>query len=162
MRKLNNEKQAALFTSLAQHVESILADSEDYHYARQSIDLCWKWIEHRDVSGRALLDLYHADDDSGVDTAMYIEKVAIKKNVWACLGWALIFTSYCAYEIEGGPVPETIECVDPEQALTDFLRYFHGAVGDTQLPDSLIVFLKDLPDDHLTQAVVSAEMNKLA
>lgn len=162
MKNLDAQRQVVFYVALAQQVQPVLSKSVDYRYAVRTIDLCWSWIERRDVSGVTLFYLYHDDDDFGVEPAMFAEHDPILWNAWACIGWALLYTDYCVYKAEGGAVPETIECVVPDEIPDEFIQHYRTVAGETQVPDLFADFLEQLPDDQLTEAIVRTKLNELA
>lgn len=161
MENHNSRRRATWYISLAQQVQPTLASSKNYRFACQAVDLCWSWIERHDVCGKTLLDLFHDDDDYGVDPAMSVEHDPVMWNAWGCISLALGYTSFCAYEDEGCPLPETLELAATEEIIDEFMGYYHGVVGDSQVPELLAVFLRDLPDDRLTRSVVCAKLGEL-
>ncbi len=68
---LDENRQIVFRLGLIQQVQTVLRASNDFHYVVNVIDLCWQWVEHRCADGLTLYQLYHADDDSGVETAMW-------------------------------------------------------------------------------------------
>ena len=162
VKDLDARRQAVFYVALAQQVQPVLSKSVDYEYAARTIDLCWSWIERRDVQGVTLFHLYHDDDDYGVEPAMFAEHDPVLWNAWACIGWALLYTDYCVYQVEGGAVPETIECIVPDEVPDEFIRHYRTVVGETQVPDLLADFLEQLPDGQLIEAIVRTKVDELS
>ena len=159
---LDHQRQAVFRVALAQQVQSVLVASEDYGYVVRAIDLCWSWIERHDVDGMALYYLFHDDEDYGVEPAMSVEHDPVMWNAWACVAEALAYTGSCAFEFEGTPPPETFENAFPDELVAEFLSYYHAVVGESRIPELLVAFLKDLPDDQLTRSVVCAKLGELS
>jgi len=162
--QLDHQRQAVFQVALAHHVQPVLAASKHYDYAVRAVDLCWSWIEHRDVDGMTMYYLVQDDDDHGVATAMYAshDHDLVMWNAWGCVAEALTYTGFCAFEATDTPPPEIFENAFPDESVAEFLGYYHAVVGQDNVPESLAVFLRDAPDSQLTRPVVSAKVEEFA
>jgi len=162
--RLDHPRQAVFRIGLAQQVQPVLRTSKNYDYAVRAIDMCWRWIEQRDVSGLALYYLVHDDDDYGVEPAMFAEHDRDLRmwNAWGCVAEALSYTGSCAFEMEGTPPPEIFENPFPDEILAEFLGYYHSVVGESRVPELFAAFLEQLPDDQLTEAIVRTKVDELS
>ena len=159
MKSLDIQRQTVFYVALAQQTQPLLVSSKYYYYATRTISLCWSWIERHDVPGMTLYDLFHDDDDYGVETAMYAEQDPVRWNAWGCMALALANVGFHAFEAEGTPPPETFENAFPDEILAEFLGYYQGALGESRVPELLAAFLQAIPDDQLTEAVVRAKLS---
>jgi len=163
MPDLRGKHQAVFYVGLSQQLLPLLEKSQNYSYATRAIDLCWQWIEKQDVAALVLFYLYHDEDDYGVEPAMsdgYSHDL-VMWNVWGCVSVALIYTAYCAYGVEGGPLPETLELADADVTSTAFVKYFEGAKQDSRILGEFATYLERLSDGQLTESVISAKLSEL-
>ena len=163
MNHLDAHRQAVFYVGLSQRLLPVLEQSENYGYAVRAINLCWQWIERRSVAGQVLFYLYHDEEDRGVEPAMYAEysRDAVMWNVWGCVSVALMYTALCAYESEGGPIPETLELADTDLTSTAFAEYFRGTHQDCRVLDLFAKCLTELPDDQIQDPIVAAKLDSL-
>jgi len=161
--QLDRCRQTVFHIALAQQVQPVLIGSMHYDYAVRTLSLCWNWVEKHDVNGIALYHLYHDDDDHGVETAMYAaySHNPAMWNAWGCVSGALVCTGYCAFLDQGDSPPESFEDAFSEKVLTAFMGYYHGVVGESQVPEQLTVFLRGLPDNQITKSVILAKLGEL-
>jgi len=146
---LDGFRWAVLYLGLTSTVMPSLYGFENEEFAAQAVAACWRWVEQGDVSGKELLDLYHAEDDSGVDTIMYNERNDCAQNAWGCVGVSVAYTAYCAYMTENGVLPELLELANSRELFDAFLRCFQKAGGDQSLLDLLGSRLMGMHEDHL-------------
>jgi hypothetical protein len=165
--ELDNLHQAVFRVALAQNVQPILMSSKDYSYAVSAINLSWRWIEHHDVTSDTLYEAYCNDDDFGVAPAMEVaceqdrgtgKTLGNVSNAWGCLAEAIAYAAYCAFTVEGEPIPDDVRNDLPDEQLSAFLGCYDAVMGRSGVPEQLAGWLKDLPEDQLTQAVVGAKM----
>jgi len=162
VRQLDQFRQTVFYVGLAELVQPTLVKSTDYGYAVRAIEMCWDWIEQRNVSGLEMFCLYHNEDDYGVEPAMSVEHDPLMWNTWGCISRALLYTAYCAYLDEGKTLPETVEGMGSPEIMGYFMDYFHAVVGDSELPELFESCLLQLPEDQLTQSIVREKLSDLA
>ena len=160
---LDARRQAVFYVGLSQRLLPVLEQSENYGYAVRAINLCWQWIERRSVAGQVLFYLYHDEEDHGVEPAMYAEysRDTVMWNVWGCVSLALIYTAFCAYESEGGPLPETLELADSDTTSKAFVEYLRGAHQDSRVLNLFSDYLGKFPDDHLKESIIASKLDRL-
>ena len=162
MPDVDDQRRAVLYVALAQQVLPALESSTDKEYADKAIDLCWRWIEQRDVSGLTLYELFHDDEDYGVEPAMSVEFDQVKWSAWACVAQALAYTGRCAYVGEGSPIPESFSLATLEEAHTEFMDGYQVVTQNSRVPQLLGDYLEQLPDGQLTQAVIRDKLVQLS
>jgi len=169
--RLDERRQAVFRVALAEQLRPLLECSPDYPYAVRAVDLCWLWIEYHDVKGEALYEAYCNDDDFGVVPAMLVASQKDRKmgqpyghvaNSWGCLVGALAYVTGCAFQAEGGPIPEDAKNDLPDERLAKMMSCYYAVVGPSDVPALLADLLKELPDTQLTRPIVSAKVAELA
>ncbi len=156
---LDESRQIVFRLGLIQQVQTVLRASNDFHDAISVVDFCWQWVEHSCADGLTLYQLYHADDDSGVETAMNITYGRSDKewHAWGRVCDVLAYTGYCVFKSKEEQPPEVFTNDFPSELISGFLNDYHAVVGLSEIPETLVSYLRNLPDDKLKRAVIEAK-----
>jgi len=158
--QLDHQRQAVFRIALAQQVQPTLKTSSNYDYAVQAINVCWRWIESRDIDGMTIYRLIQDDEDYGVAPSMSSEHNPMMWNAWGCITEALSFTGSCAFESENMPPPEIFENAFPKELVAEFLGYYYAVVGMNRTPELLAIFLAGASEEQLTQSIVRTKVEE--
>ena len=120
---------AVYYLGLADLVEARLASSGDYIYSVKALDAAWQWVEHQDISGDALADLFYDEDGFGVGASMAIERNKDLLPVWGCVSTGLCFAARAASLAEGQTYTrDDIDAVDSPEARAEFSAWFASLI----------------------------------
>lgn len=162
MDKWDSLQRSVFALGLAQTVLPVLEKSSEYGFAGQVLDMCWQWVEQRNVDRRVLFFLYHDEDDTGVEPIMSAEQDPRIWGAWGCVGLALIYTAYCAYTINGEQsVPETLESAESGELFDEFTKCYEMAGGEASLPGLFSPFVDTPPEGQYTRQGVTATVSCL-
>ena len=139
--KLEINIQAAVLVSLVDLIIEDIKQSKGYPTAVEAIRKCAGWIEKKNILADDLYDYLENIEETGVLTYLLLEKDQDRERVWICVGNALAYTTWAAYEFENQKYrPETIDCVDDE-TIINFIDNFKLAYSCPQILDDLLVYL---------------------
>ena len=162
--RLDDLRQAVFRVALAKQVQPILASSRHYHYALRAMELCWQWIDHRDVAGNTLYEAYCNEEDWGAAPAMDIafnrDHDPFMGHAWGCIVGAIAYAAYCAFTAEGAPVPEDVKNDLPDEIVAWVVGHYYAVIGSSDVLELMADWLKDTSDDQLTQSVVSTKLEE--
>ena len=160
--RLDGLRQAVFRTALAEQAQPILASSKDYQYAVRAMELCWRWIEYRDVAGDTLYDAYCNDEDFGVAPSMLIafDYDPFMGHAWGCIVGAVAYVAYCAFMEEGAPVPEDVKNDFPDEIVAWVVEHYYAAVESSSVPELLAGWLKEAVDNQLTQSIANTKLEE--
>jgi hypothetical protein len=126
---VSEDAKAAYYLSLTEKVLDKISHYEWFHHVKETMNMCWSWIEERTCSG---YDLYERLDDEELETGLF----SIHMNevdagldddedelVFFCVIDAVAYTVWQAYKYEEkGYVPQAIEVVSDEFTDGEFMR----------------------------------------
>jgi len=139
--------QVVFYLGLAELVESRLAVSDDYKYAVNALNTCWDWIEHKNVPAATIMDLFHDDDDFGVEASMGVEHDPLLWNTWVCVAIAVAVTARVAYQQEGAhALPADLEGVGTSDTRDQFASSFRVLIPIDTVTEQYSVVVGDLPE----------------
>lgn len=119
-----------------------ISNSEGYKVAVESLEKCWEWLNNKNIKAYNLYLYLENMDEIDVMTYMQIEKDIYRERVWICIGNALAYTIWEAYQYEKEKfLPQTIESVDYE-TIESFTTNFSQVYADNSLADKLLRYLE--------------------
>jgi hypothetical protein len=126
-KKVNMDARAAYFLALSEKVLDKLTKFDWFPAIRKSMDLCWKWIEEKKLSG---LDMYLEIDDE--DEGLFVVTTLTDpfsgnsqaESAFWCVLDAVSYTIKQAYILAGeqNEVPQPIEPVNDENTPNEFME----------------------------------------
>ena len=86
----------------------------DYDYARDAINLCWKWIEDKKISKVEICEKISSDDKCLAEIVLDIGDVEMA-NKYAVIMTCISYVAWQAYNHdEDYHYPQDLECIDDE------------------------------------------------
>lgn len=149
------DAQVSFYLVLAEKVIPSLEGAEGYPKAREALDRCWEWVEHKFGSGDQLYELLD-DEFTGIEIYAQLEEDAQKSLVWVCISYALAYTIRKMYEHEGEKYfPEPINLVD-EELIDYFMEAIRGVESyQDQWSEDLENYLTEHYFDNGEEALIS-------
>jgi len=122
VKNVNADARAAYVLTLSEKIMGKIENYEWFHPVRETMDLCWEWVEEKKHSGD---DLYlRVDNEDGDGIAYFDEDInnSQDKLVWLCVLDAMYYSILQAYQYEREEyVPQAIEMVD-DQTIDEFME----------------------------------------
>ncbi|MBA4548725.1 hypothetical protein H1R82_09175 [Thermoactinomyces intermedius] len=126
---VSEDAKAAFYLFLTEKVLDKISHYEWFHHVKETMNMCWNWIEERGWSGH---DLYERLDDEESETGLFsIHMNEVDAGLdddedelaFFCVIDAVAYTVWqaCKYE-EKGYVPQAIEVVNDEFTDGEFMR----------------------------------------
>jgi len=155
MEYQNADGKAVFYLGLCELIEMRLSASADYNYAVEALNGCWNWVEGKNVPAKVLLDLFHDDDDYGVEASMGVEQEKSLWDTWACIAVGVVLTSVAAYKREGvSYLPANLEAADSPQTHDQFRGCFFSLIPVPSLIEHYQMLLDALPFNQVTRSRV--------
>ncbi|MBC1982663.1 Imm6 family immunity protein [Listeria booriae] len=125
------DQQVAFYLGLSENIIPLLKESEYFEDARKAIDLCWEWLEDKEVTGD---EIYYTLDDgtefAGLFMQMQMDEVPENEDKWECIVSAVSFVDKQAYIQNKEPyLPAPIENID-DTLLQYFLDCYNNVMVD--------------------------------
>ncbi|XEC94343.1 Imm6 family immunity protein [Paenibacillus tarimensis] len=125
INQLSSDAQVVFLLILSSKIIDIISTSDGYQEAKEALEVCWNWVENKDVSGDSIYEYLDNGDETGLLIQMQYEKDEQKVNVWNCVVDAIAFTNWKAYQNDGEKyLPAPIEAVD-EDLINHFITSFN-------------------------------------
>ncbi|MFY0781056.1 Imm6 family immunity protein [Peribacillus simplex] len=158
INEMNADLQVAFLLTLSEKVIGMLSNSSGYKDAVEAIDLCWSWVENKNIPGDTIYQFLDNTDETGLFILMQFEESELKMKVWNCIIDAIAFTDWKAYIEQGEKfLPAPIESVDEDvihHFINNFLEINHGK-------DGMIYRLIDILQDNYSNNKIDANIRKL-
>ena len=121
---LGNCTRLAIMLSLVDLIIGNIAVSKGFDTAADSVNKCNEWFLHKTIEADDLYEYLENLDETGVLSFAALERDTMRRNIWMCIGNALVYTIWMAYNYEGREyLPETIESVD-DDTINQFAECF--------------------------------------
>ncbi|MGJ7913483.1 Imm6 family immunity protein [Neobacillus sp. LXY-1] len=145
---LNADAKVVYLLSLSELIIDKISQSEGYEIAVESLQKGWEWVKSKNIEAYSLYLYLENMDETDVMTYMQLEDDSDREKVWICIGNALAYTIWEAYQYEKEKyLPQTIESVDYE-TVESFKINFEKVYESNHLADRLIDYLeKNYPND---------------
>ncbi|KRE38717.1 Imm6 family immunity protein [Paenibacillus sp. Soil522] len=161
INKLSSDTQVVFLLILSSKIIDIISTSDGYQEAKEALEVCWKWVENKNVSGDSIYEYLDNGDETGLLIQMQYEKDEQKVNVWNCVIDAIAFTNWKAYQNDGEKyLPAPIEAVDE-----DLINHFITSFNLVDSSDALIIervenyLLTNFPSSN-SSLIVKSEIMK--
>ncbi|OPX42925.1 hypothetical protein CLHUN_32490 [Ruminiclostridium hungatei] len=139
---LSVDAKVTYLLSLTELIISNISNSEGYDVAVESIEKCWEWVKFKNIEPHNLYHYLENMDENDVMTYMQIEDDKKRESVWICIGNALAYTIWEAYQYNKEKyLPQTIESVD-YNTIESFITNFDQVYLDNVLADKLLNYLE--------------------
>lgn len=126
---VHTDARAAFLLALTEKVIDQIDLEEGYQKARETLNMCWDWVEEKKHQGS---DLYHMlENEEATGVAIYIQFTddSQQEAIWFCTVYAIVYTIWQAYKYENQKyMPQPIELID-DDAINEFMaeiREIHG------------------------------------
>lgn len=157
INEMNADLQVAFLLTLSEKVICMLSNSSGYKDAVEAIDLCWSWVENKNISGDTIYQFLDNADETGLFILMQFEENELKMKAWNCIIDAIAFADWKAYIEQGEKyLPAPIESVD-EDLFNHFLNNF---LEINQGTDEMIYRLIDSLQDNYSNNKIDANIRK--
>lgn len=145
MNKFDNlceDAKVVYLLSLCDLIIDNISRSDGYKVAVESLEKCWEWVKFKNIEAYKLYLYLENIDDIDVITYMQLEDDVDRERVWICIGNALAYIIWEAYQYEEEKfLPQTIESVDYE-TIESFMKNFNQVNIDNSLADKLLNYLE--------------------
>lgn len=139
---LSTDAKVAYLLSLSDLIIDEISHSEGFEVAREALEKSLEWLKFKNIEAYNLYLYLENMDEIDVLTYMEFEEDSSKEKVWICVGNALAYTIWAAYQYEKEKyLPQTIESVDYE-TIESFIVNFKEVYDDSGLTDKLLDYLK--------------------
>lgn len=134
-----------------------ISQSEGYEIAVQSLEKGWEWVQFKNIKANSLYMYLENIDETDIMTYMQLEDDSERERVWICIGNALAYTAWEAYQYEKEKyLPQTIESVDDE-TIESFITNFKKVYANSNLADTLLHYLEiNYPKDTDKQVDINS------
>lgn len=140
---LNEDAKVVYLLSLSDLIIDKISKSEGFEVAVESLEKAWEWLKSKNIDAYSLYLYLENMDETDIMTYMQLEDEKDKEKVWICIGNALAYTIWKAYQYEKEKyLPQTIESVDYE-TVESFITNFEKVYEDNSLSDKLLHFLEE-------------------
>ena len=133
---LDNDRKAVYFLGLSEKAFLRLIASPYSNFIRESLDICWDWLNQRKPSAS---DFYHyLDDDDNKNSLGLLSQFEHNNSLlpaWNCIITAVAFTLYIASEYHHEILPQPADCSDYDEVLNDFHNNFRSLFGEELMRD---------------------------
>lgn len=124
--------------SLCDLITEDISQSKGYQIVCEALEKCWQWIRDKNTEAYQLYLYLENMEEKDVMTYMQFESDPHKEKVWICIGEALAYIIWEAYQYEGEEyLPQTIESVDLE-TIDDFIQNYKEIYPNSNLADELL------------------------
>ncbi len=135
---LCREARIVYLLSLCDLITKDILQSKGYPIVHEALEKCWKWVRDKNIEAHELYLYLENMEEKDVLTYMQFESDPHKEKVWICIGDALAYIIWEAYQYEGEEyLPQTIESVDIE-TIDDFIRNFKEVYPNSNLAEKLL------------------------
>lgn len=145
MNKFHNlcaNAKVVYLLSLTDLIIDDISKSDGYKVAVESLEKCWEWVKFKNIEAYKLYLYLENMDETDVMTYMQFEDDVNRERVWICIGNALAYTIWEAYQYEKEKfLPQTIESVDYE-TIESFITNFNQVYVNNSLADKLLNYLE--------------------
>jgi hypothetical protein len=155
---LSVDAKVVYLLSLCDLIIDNISSSEGYEVAVESIEKCWEWVKFKNIEAYNLYYYLENMDETDVMTYLQIENEISREKVWICIGNALAYTAWEAYQYEKEKfLPQTIESVDYETIESFVTNFNHAYVNNNGLTDKLLHYLEiNYPNGIDTQVDINS------
>ena len=141
---INKNAKMAFYLFLSDKIIELLNDSDKYTVAKKYLNLCWQWLNEKNVKADELyacLEPLDEEEETGIANFMCIETNTQYMKIWSCLCDAFGHIALEAYKFEGASfVPQPLECPESE-IIEDFLENFKQLYENSDIADRLLDYL---------------------
>ncbi|MBX9988113.1 Imm6 family immunity protein [Priestia aryabhattai] len=145
MNRFNNlseDAKVVYLLSLSNLIINKVSESEGFEVAVESLEKAWEWLKLKDLDADSLYVYLENIDETDIMTYMQLEDDKDNEKVWICIGNALAYTIWEAYQYEKEKyLPQTIESVD-YQTIESFITNFEKVYENNSTQINYYTFLK--------------------
>jgi hypothetical protein len=154
MNAITVRARAAFYLAITESLfDAIRQEDEGYAQARESLDMCWMWVEGESVEADTIYEYLTNEDDVDVlSTASAIED-PIKSPAWDTVVTALYYVIWQIYRAEGEKyLPADVDEVN-EEIINDHLANAKKSKGfqENQFKELKEYLLAEYPVDEKNQ-----------
>ncbi|WP_246438603.1 Imm6 family immunity protein [Listeria portnoyi] len=125
------DQQVSFYLGLSEDIIPLLKQSKYFEDARKALDLCWEWLEKKEITGD---QIYYILDDgtefAGLFMQMQMDETPENEDKWECIVSAVSFVDKQAYLQNNEPyLPAPIENID-DTLLQYFLDCYINVMSD--------------------------------
>ena len=140
---INRSAKMAFYLLLSDIIIEMLNDSDKYIVTKEYLNLCWQWINEKNVEADELYSYLESEKELCVLNFMSSETNVQRIKAWSCLCYVVGHIALEAYKFEGAKfVPQTLECPEDE-IIEDFLENFKQLYQNSDLADRLLEYLAE-------------------
>ncbi|MGC4378118.1 Imm6 family immunity protein [Fictibacillus sp. Mic-4] len=133
LKEINTDAQVAFFLVLSEKVLTFIKREEGYKKAKEALEKCWEWIYDKSFPKDDLYELLENDEETALIFQMQFDEDEENMNVenaWNCIIYAVAFTAWKAFKIEGETyLPAPLEMIDCDTA-GEFINHLQ-AIDDS-------------------------------
>lgn len=146
MNRFNNlseDAKVVYLLSLSDLIIDKISKYEGFEVAVESLEKAWEWLKFNNIDASNLYLYLENMDETDIMTYMQLDNDEDNEKVWICIGNALAYTIWEAYQYEQDKyLPQTIESVDYE-TVESFITNFEKVYENNSLSDRLLHFLEE-------------------
>ncbi|PFB06684.1 hypothetical protein CN383_01540 [Priestia megaterium] len=146
MNRFNNlskDAKVVYLLSLSNLIINKISESKGFEVAVESLEKAWEWLKLKDFDADSLYVYLENIDETDIMTYMQLADDKDNEKVWICIGNALAYTIWEAYQYEKEKyLPQTIESVD-YQTVESFITNFEKVYENNSISDKLLHFLEE-------------------
>lgn len=141
--KLSADAKVVYLLSLSNLIIDSIAKSQGFEVAVKALEKSWEWLKFKNVEAYDLYLYLENMDEQDILTFMEFEEDSEREKVWICIGNALAYTTWEAYQFEKEKnLPQTIESVDYE-TVESFIQNFKDVYHHNSIVDELLLYLEN-------------------
>lgn len=130
-QKIDDDKKLVFLLGLSEKAINIFSEEKDRKIAKNALDLCWKWLQNKELAGEYFYELLY-DEYEGMTIIPELSENEQDEITWNCIIDTVAYTSRKAYENEGAEYfPESIELVD-DTLFDHFVKCFNSCVPNSE------------------------------
>ncbi|WP_051384790.1 Imm6 family immunity protein [Sporolactobacillus laevolacticus] len=103
MRQFDNlsvDAKVVYLLSLSELIIDNISQSEGFEVAVESLEKAWEWVKFKNIEAYNLFLYLENMDEKDILTYMQFEDDSARERVWICIGNALAYTIWEAYQYE--------------------------------------------------------------
>lgn len=140
---LSRDAKVVFLLALSELIIKKISQSEGYEVAVESLKKSWEWVKLKKIEAYALYLYLENMDEKDIMTYIDLEDDCNREKVWICIGNALAYTVWEAYQYEKEKyLPQTIESVD-DDTVKSFIKNFNEVFANSGLVDKVLYYLEE-------------------
>jgi len=137
IKNVNADARVAYLLTLSEKIMGKIENYEWFHPVRETMDMCWEWVEERKHSGNELYEKLDHEDEDGYEDGLFLIEAMYDEVVndpqvelaWFSILDAICYTTWHAYQYEKRKsVPQPLES-ESDETIDKFMEKIKQVEG---------------------------------